>query len=153
MNLITKEKIWNAFSIFFYAFLVFVAGYFYHRSGRSLDDITIWKWFIMVMATYRLTRILVYDRIFKFFRDFTKATSTKAFFIAMKNLITCPWCAGVWAALLVFVLEMFVPYGIYLNYLLAMAGAGSFFLVITNLVGLAAENKQMEVRKTRRFDI
>ncbi len=148
----TKEKIWNLVSLLVYAALAAATGYFFEKYGKGFDDVSVWEWVIMALATYRLTRILVYDRIFKAFRDFIRANERFGLMVSLKSLITCPWCAGVWAALGVFVLQYFVPYGYVLNILLSLAGVGTFILVQVNLIGLKNEKTQAEVRKTRFFD-
>jgi hypothetical protein len=152
MKTFSSEKFWNIISLIVYACLVAIVGYVLVNKGIQPMKIPVWEWIIMSLATYRLTRLLVYDRIFKFFRDFTKISYTIGFFVSLKNLITCPWCAGVWAALVIICLEFLVPYGIWLNYLLAIAGTGTLVLVVTNILGLSAEKKQIEVMKERRFD-
>lgn len=152
MKTSNTEKFWNILSLLVYAFLVVVVGRMLSHKGIHPMKIPVWEWIIMVLATYRMTRLLVYDKIFKFLRDLTRISYTHGFFVSMKNLITCPWCAGIWTALMVVCLEFLIPHGIWLNYLLAVAGAGTMILVTTNILGLSAEKKQMEVMKERRFD-
>ncbi len=152
LGITKQEKTWNFFSLLVYAALVAVVGIFFEKRGMKPEDIPVWDWIIMSLATYRLTRVMVYDRIFKFFRDFVRANDRMGLMISLKTMITCPWCAGVWAALVVFLFQYFVPYGNLLNYLLSISGVGSFILVISNLAGLKTEKAQTEIRKARIFE-
>ena len=152
LGITRQEKTWNFLSLVVYAALVGVTGHFFEKKGMEISSIPFWEWVIMALATYRLTRIMVYDRIFKFFRDFVRAHDHIGLMISLKNMITCPWCAGVWAALVVFLFQYFVPYGSLLNILLSVAGAGSFLVVWANLTGLKTEKAQTELRKSRIFE-
>lgn len=142
-----KEKSWNFLATLFYILLVVLLGYGLNRTGFRVKDITPWDLLLMSIATYRLTRILVFDKIFKLLRDFIKSRSKWGVFNVIKETITCPWCAGVWVALLIVALYYLVPYGNLFIYLLTISGVASFFVVLVNYIGLSTEEKQHKVRE------
>ncbi|HDJ33615.1 MAG TPA: DUF1360 domain-containing protein [Bacteroidetes bacterium] len=143
----TKGKIRNLASLVVYAALAVVTGYFFEKYGKGFEDVSVWEWIIMALATCRFTSIPVYGCIFRSLRDFIRADEGFGLMVSLKSLITCPWCAGVWAALEVFVLQYFVPYGYVLNILLSLAGVDAFVPVRVNLIGLKNEKSLAEVRK------
>jgi hypothetical protein len=108
---------------------------------------------LMVLASYRLTRILVFDKIFKLFRDFFRAHQRLYIFFVIKEIITCPWCAGVWVALTIVAIYFLVPFGQLFIILMAISGVASFVVIMVNYVGLSTEEKQFDMKeKTKDSD-
>ena len=103
----------------------------------------------MILATYRLTRLLVFDSIFKLFRDFVKARARYLIFYVTREIITCPWCAGVWACIIIVAIFFLVPFGKLLILLLAISGVASFIVIFVNMLGLTTEEKQHRVKELR----
>jgi hypothetical protein len=71
---------------------------------------------LMALATFRITRLVVYDKITRWFRElFVKRRVYEkdgkmwveitphggGFFHTIYDLLQCPWCIGFWAALIV----------------------------------------------------
>lgn len=144
------EKIWNFISIFVFVLLLIVVGILMDAQGISISDISLLDLFMIIVATYRAIRLIVYDRIFKLFRDIMRSFGGTGLGDSVKTLITCPWCAGVWLALINVAIFYLVPYGVLFIYILAIAGIATFFQIGVNVTGLIAEEKQMEVREKRR---
>jgi hypothetical protein len=115
-----------------------------HAKGINITEITTRDLIILILASYRLTRIVVFEKIFKFFRDFIKNYNRYYFFSTILFIITCPWCAGVWMALVTIVFFYLVPFGNLLIYAIAIAGVASFIVQGSNLMGLHLEAKQEE---------
>ena len=102
---------------------------------------------LLVLATFRLTRLLVFDRITEFLRmlvlDETleknedgedeiyyvpKAGKVRGF---LGELISCYWCTGVWStAFLVFLYYLFPAVCTPIVLILAIAGAASIIEAI-----------------------
>ena len=146
----SQEKSWNFFATIFFIVCIVAVGYFMDRKGFDIEDVSILNLCIWAIATYRLTRILVFDKIFKFFRDFIRSRSRLYLFFVIREIITCPWCAGVWVAMVIVVLHYFVPYGRLFIYLLAISGVASFFVVFVNNIGLSTEERQHRVAQLHR---
>ena len=141
----TKQNALNFASLFVYLFLVIFVGIILEKNGFSVDKINLKDLIILTLASYRMTRILVFEKILKFFRDFVKSKQNYSVLITIRYIITCPWCAGVWITLLMVVLYFLVPYGKFLVYILALSGVASFLVLLANLVGLKIEEKQSEI--------
>lgn len=149
MKITNAEKIWNFISSLVFAFFVVVVGILLGRKGVILEEISILNLVIMMLATYRLTRIIVYDRVFKVFRDFIKSFEGTGIGDSMKAIITCPWCAGVWVALYVVFVFFLIPYGDFFVYIMAISGVATYIQISINYIGLASEEKQKIVMEKR----
>jgi hypothetical protein len=149
MKITTAEKIWNLISSFVFVLLIIGVGILFDRNGIVLEEISILQLIILMLATYRLTRIIVYDRVLKVFRDFIRSLEGSGIGDSLKAIITCPWCAGVWVALFVVVCYFFIPYGNVFVYIMAISGVATYIQLTINYVGLAAEEKQINVIKKR----
>jgi hypothetical protein len=145
----SQQKFWNFLATVFYLGLVILLGFALKRKGIRIENIRIWEVFLLALATYRVTRILVFDKIFKLFRDFFRSKSELYVFYVVKEIIGCPWCAGVWVALFNVTVYFLVPYGNLFIYLLAIAGIASFFVIFVNYFGLSVEEKQHTVKGLR----
>jgi len=148
-NLTNQQKFWNFMATVFYILLIVLLGYGLKRKGINIEQIRIWEVFLLALASYRLTRILVFDKIFKFFRDFFRSKSKVYVFSVVKEILGCPWCAGIWVALLNVAIYFLVPYGKIFIYLLAIAGIASFFVIFVNYFGLQVEEKQHVVKNLK----
>ena len=145
---ITEQgKTWNFWAAMFFILCVIGLGFGLQFKGIATEDFTLGNITLMVLATYRLTRILVFDKIFKLFRDFFRTHQRLYVFFVIKEIITCPWCAGVWVALTIIALYFLVPFGQLLIILLAISGIASFIVILVNFVGLSTEEKQFDMRK------
>jgi hypothetical protein len=144
-----RQKFWNFLATIVYIVFIVLLGYALKRKNIDIKQIRIWEVFVLALATYRLTRILVFDKIFKFFRDFIRANSQLQAIYVVKEILGCPWCAGVWVALFNVVIYFLVPYGNLFVYLLAIAGIASFFVIFVNYFGLSVEEKQHTVKNLK----
>ena len=144
-----QQRTWNFVATVFYAVFVAITGYALKKKGVRIEEIRLIDILLLSLATYRLTRILVFDKIFKLVRDFIKSRSRLYVFQVIKEIITCPWCAGVWVALFVVIVYYLVPYGNLFIYLMVISGIASFFVVSVNYIGLSTEEKQHVVSGLR----
>ncbi len=137
-----KQNAWNFTSLFIYFGLIVFLGYILELHKFDIRELSIRDLILITLATYRLVRIIVFEKIFKFFRDFVKSRPDYYVLNTIKFIITCPWCMGVWAALFILVLYYFVPFGILLIYILAISGVASIIVTASNL--LILNNKKMQ---------
>ena len=144
-----QQKSWNFLATVFYVVCLVGLGYGLNKMGIGKEDFRIGDIALMAIATYRLTRILVFDKIFKLFRDFLKSRERLSLFYVIREIITCPWCAGVWVALIVVALYFMVPFGDIFIILLTISGIASFLVVSINYIGLSTEEKQQKVKELR----
>ena len=137
-----KHQAWNFWSAFFFFGVVVLVGYLLRQKGINLENISFKEALVIVLASYRMTRILVFEKIFKYLRDVFKRREDLYRIGTLSSLLTCPWCAGVWVTLLIFVFYYLVPFGVVLVYVLALSGVASMVILLSNLLHMWTEQKQ-----------
>ncbi|WP_226035556.1 DUF1360 domain-containing protein [Aquibacillus saliphilus] len=113
--------------------------------------ITWFTFLLLSLATFRLTRLVVYDDITNFirlpFHDireevnedgsideilYIKGSGIRKF---IGELLSCHWCTGIWSAAILFVGYTLFPFMVMpLIIILALAAVGSIVQVITNYI-------------------
>lgn len=161
-----KENVnaWNVFFSIVFALLLFVSLVFvggqFHGFPRYVPFLDI---VLMVLATQRLTRLLVYDKITRWFRelfvykreliaeDGSRWIELIPFGRGVRHtihdLLSCPWCIGVWAALVVVFAYFMFPWAWYVIFMLAVAGAASFVQIVINAIGWRAEELKLDAKE------
>ncbi len=137
-----KHQAWNFWSAFVFFGAVLLVGYFLERKGVDIRDLTMKEAVLVILATYRMTRILVFEKILKHFRDALKRRENLYVIGTIHSMVTCPWCAGVWVTLIIIVFYFLVPYGALLVYVLALAGIASMLILVSNLLHMYTERRQ-----------
>lgn len=104
-------------------------------------DLT-WMTFIMlILASYRLTHLIVFDKITEFIRKpfltKKKISQNETKTVPKSNigyLLTCYWCAGIWSAIFLGLIYLWVPdIAKYLIFILAIAGGQA---ILESFVGV-----------------
>ncbi len=151
------------FTLFFAT--VFVASFavIVTLNGRIPTTIDTFDLVLVSLATFRLTRLFVYDKIMEWFRDFffhvevQKLDNGEEMVIRHKlaggplrtvsDLLTCPWCFGVWSSATILFFYFLTPLSWYPILMLAVAGIGSFLQILMNVVGWTAERQKQAVEQ------
>jgi len=141
MNL-KKHQAWNFWSAFVFLSAVVLVGFLLRENGVDIEELTFKEAILIILASYRMTRILVFEKIFKYFRDVLKNRENLYVIGTVHSMITCPWCAGVWVTLIIVVLYFLVPFGVLLVYVLALAGLASMLILVSNLLHMYTERRQ-----------
>lgn len=148
---VTDQYFWNlVFSVFFLILVIMGAIILDTEARIPLDELSLVDYVLVTLATWRLTRLFVYDNITKFFREqFWDVKKVGKEFELVKpkigprrtlaDLMSCPWCFGVWAAAMVIFLYLITPYAVYPIMFLAIAAVATFLQLLSNLVGYKAE--------------
>ena len=144
-----KHQAWNFWSAFIFFGLVVLVGFLLENKGVDIEELTLKEAILIVLASYRMTRILVFEKIFKYFRDVLKKRESLYLIGTFSSIITCPWCAGVWVTLTIIVFYFLVPYGALLVYVLALAGVASIVILYSNIMHMKTESKQRIHRKQK----
>lgn len=151
------------YSLFFIAVAIGMLYSLRMSLGRLPTSIPFFDLCLLILATFRLTRLFVYDKITHFLRDMFQhaeeeytqegVTYTKkvershgALRVAYE-LLVCPWCFSVWAGL-------FVAYAYFLKtelfwlpiLILAISGVATAIQILVNLIGWSAENKKLDAQ-------
>ena len=137
-----KHQAWNFWSAFVFLGAVILVGYLLKRKGVDMTELTFKEALLIILATTRMTRILVFEKILKHFRDALKRRENLYVIGTIHSMVTCPWCAGVWVTLFIIVLYFLVPYGTVLVYVLALAGLATVVILLSNLLHMFTERKQ-----------
>ena len=119
------------------------------KKGVDITEIRFRDALVIILASYRLTRILVFEKIFKYFRDALKRRENLYIIGTLSSIITCPWCAGVWVTLMIIAFFYLVPYGILLVYVLALAGIASLVILVSNMMHIHTESMQRKNYRKR----
>lgn len=156
------QYFWNFFFTLLFAILLAAALSYFSDRGAVPTAISLFDATLIALATFRLTRLIVYDRIFAFFRDFfldrvrekqkdggvtvSYREPTSGVRRTIRDLLACPWCTGAWAALILVFSYYASPYAWFVIFILAIAGLGSLFQVLANLLGWTAEYRKLEAK-------
>jgi len=137
-----KHQAWNFWSAFVFLGAVWLVAFFLKREGMDMRDLTLKEALLIILATTRLTRILVFEKILKHFRDALKRREHLYVIGTIHSMVTCPWCAGVWMTLIIIVFYYLIPYGELLIYVLALSILASMMILVSNLLHMYTERRQ-----------
>ena len=159
------------FSIFFFV-LFFGALYYWNHTELDfidrIENMSIWEAFILSMAIFRMTRLLVYDKIMNYVRDIfldtEEHTSSETGIVyivrhqpksgfrrLISELLVCPWCASMWLSLImVFFHFSFPEISWPLVFVLALGGFSSMLQLTSNTIGWYAEGRKCEVEMMKK---
>ncbi|HEX8993975.1 MAG TPA: DUF1360 domain-containing protein [Candidatus Paceibacterota bacterium] len=153
------QNVWNfLFSVLFVALVLASIRHMYVVYGGLPQDITFFDLVLIVLAVFRLTRLFVYDMITRFVREwFVRkeiVTTEKGEMVELtqyakgplrtiSDLLSCPWCTGVWFALPVTYAYFMYDWAWYVILVLAVAGVATLVQITTNLIGWQAELGKM----------
>ncbi len=154
---ITDQYFWNVvFGIFFVILIVMGAIILETEARIPYTELTFTDFALITLATWRLIRLFVYDAITKFLREqFYDLKKVGKGMVLEKpkfgprrtiaDLLSCPWCFGMWAAATVTFFYLLTPYAYYVTIFLAISAVASFLQILTNMVGWQAEKLKMKV--------
>lgn len=143
------EFFWNTTFSLVFLLVVFFGYISYANNGINIvERVKYIDLIIIFLATWRLIRLIVYDKITKIYRSYfdnEKVISGPR--KTMAELIGCPWCISVWISAIVFYLYFLHSFFVVFFLILAISIVASFMQLFTNLVGWNAEKKKIEVKK------
>ncbi len=137
-----KHQAWNFWSAFVFFGAVVLVGYLLKQRGVEIKELTFKEALLIVLASTRMTRILVFEKILKHFRDALKRRQNLYVIGTIHSMVTCPWCAAVWVTLILIVFYFLVPFGTLLVYVLALAGLATVVILLSNLLHMYTERRQ-----------
>ncbi len=154
---ITDQYFWNVVFLVFFACLVFMGAVILDGEAyKTYSDLLFVDYALITLATFRIVRLVVYDKIFAFFREqFYDAEEYKGKMVLTKpltgprrtiaDLLSCPWCFGVWASAMVAFFYLLTPYVFFPVLLLAISAVATFLQLVANLIGWKAEQAKLDV--------
>ncbi|RFU64106.1 DUF1360 domain-containing protein [Peribacillus glennii] len=108
---------------------------------------------LLGLASFRLTRLIVFDKITEFLRspffdeieEIAEDGTSEVYLIPKKTglkrwlgeLLSCYWCTGIWVSMFLAALHLFGPtFGDYIIFVLAIAAIGSIIeTFVSKMVG------------------
>ncbi|MCB9818074.1 DUF1360 domain-containing protein [Candidatus Nomurabacteria bacterium] len=153
---ITDQYFWNFVFGLFFLILVIMGAIILETEARiPLVDLELVDYVLITLASWRLTRLFVYDIITKFFREqfWDVKKVGKGYQLekpktgprrTLADLMDCPWCFGVWATAVVTFFYLMTPYAVFPVVLLALSAVATFLQLASNLVGHKAERLKNE---------
>ena len=120
-----KQIFWNMFFIVLFVLISLTAFFLLKEKPR---EINIFDFFLIALANLRLIRLLTYDKITKFIRDYLSTKETGPL-KTMYELLICPWCTGVWTSIFLVFFYSLTPVAWFFILILAVSGLASFIQV------------------------
>lgn len=105
--------------------------------------IDVFDFVLLSLGSFRLIRLFTYDKITDFVREYFHSMD-HPMGRTVFELLVCPWCTGIWTALVVISLYTLFPFGWLAILLLAIAGLSSSIQVMTNSMIRYAEKSKLE---------
>lgn len=148
---ITDQYFWNIVFTLFFIGLIVVAIIILDTEARlDYRELTLMDMTIMTLATWRVIRLFVCDTVTKWFREqFWNVNKVGKQLVLEKpasgprrtiaDLLSCPWCFGVWASAWVVLLYLSSEVAQYIILFLAISAVATFLQILANLVGHRAE--------------
>ncbi len=155
---------WNfALSAFFLIILVIALWEIWGERGAFPHRIPVFDMILMALAAMRITRLVVYDKITRWFRElFVQKREVReggetwieiepyrgGLMRSLHDLVQCPWCIGFWSSLMLVFCYYLFPWAWILMLFLAVSAVGTFLQILANMIGWKAEALKLEA-KTR----
>lgn len=138
---------WHTALSLFYAIIAVLAYLWLETNGRlpGPGTVPVLDIALITLAVARLVRLFTYDNITQFIRDWFKDAEPRTFRGSLGTLINCPWCTGLWWALIAGFFYFATPIAWYGILVLAIASLASYLQLLGNLIGWHAEAKKLEV--------
>jgi hypothetical protein len=158
---ITDQYFWNVVFTIFFVVLVIMGAIILETEARiPLEELALVDFVLITLATWRVVRLFIYDAVTKWFREQfydVKKVGRGRELVKPKvgprrtliDLLSCPWCFGVWAAAMVTFFYLLTPYAVYPVIFLALSAVATFLQLLSNLVGHKAE--QLKNQNERGF--
>lgn len=156
------QNFWNLiFSALFAVLLGLSLWYFYSAYRVIPRYIPLADFALISLAIFRITRLVVYDKITQFLRDsflrsrellgddgrvyIERSAYPGGPLRTISDLLQCPWCTGMWATLVVVFAYYAFAFSWYLILVLAIAAVGNVMQLIANAIGWRAESLKLDV--------
>lgn len=156
---VSDQYLWSfVLSVFFLVLMVMGAIIVETEAYIAWHDFGTFDYLVITLATWRLTRLFVYDSITRFVREqfFDIKKVGRGYRLEkpktgprrlLADMFSCPWCASVWCGAVVLFVYLITPYAVFPLAVLALSGVASFLQLLANLVGHQAERAKQQVEE------
>ena len=152
MDKLIKEKALDFISSMVFIIAFIISMYLFDLKELTFSNISISDVVFIIIGTYRVTRMIVYEKIFSLFRFPFKKKAVAGLHSSINNLLTCPWCASVWVGLFVFDIYYLIPYGRFFVYLMAISAIAVPLVLLGNIATLRNDILKRERDKLKNED-
>jgi hypothetical protein len=128
-----NKALWNFIFSLFYLALVAAWILILYSQNKLPRSIPVFDFFLICVAAFRLTHLFVYDYITGYIRQFFAGFETGPG-RTIANLLSCPWCTGIWVGLFVSFFYFITPVAWYVIFIIAVAGLGTFIDLIAERI-------------------
>lgn len=154
---LTDQYFWNVVFGFFFLVLTTLGAIILQTESRvPLTDLSLVDFTLITLASWRLIRLFIYDNMMKWFREqfydikkvgkgFTLVKPVTGPRRTLADLLSCPWCFGMWAAASVTFFYLLTPYAYFFVVFLAISAVATFLQLLANMIGWQTEKLQAEV--------
>ena len=153
---ITDQYFWNFVFALFFLILVIMGAIILESEARLLwTELTLVDYTLITLASWRFTRLVVYDAITKFIREqfWDVKKAGRGYELVKPNggprrtvadLMSCVWCFGMWATASVTFFYLLTEWAVFPIVLLALSAVASSLQIIINLIGHNAEHAKKQ---------
>jgi hypothetical protein len=153
---VTDQYFWNfVFGLFFLLLIIMGAIILETEARIPFVDLELVDYVLITLASWRVTRLFVYDNITKMIREqfWDVKKVARGYELdkpktgprrTLADLLSCPWCFGVWATATVTFFYLITPYAVFPIVILALSAVASLLQILSNLVGHKAEQLKNE---------
>lgn len=151
--MIKTEKFWNFIYSISFIIIIVIISFLDNNIHTLIQKLGFFDFVIISLAAFRLTRLLVYDKVLNFLRDFIIKSKSEAGFVkSTQYFLTCPWCSGIWMTLLIVIIYLYLPVGKLFALILAISGVASFIHILISLLSWLSEEKKNNLKKHREIN-
>lgn len=155
----TEQYFWNILFLLLYVWvLMAMLVTLDEHAYKSYTELSLFDLTLLALASFRVTRLFVYDSMTKFIREqFLDVKTVRGKEVVQKpeggmrrtlaDLVCCPWCFGIWATTCVVFFYLLTPLAYLPILILALAGVATFLQLCANVVGWKAEQLKREVER------
>ena len=137
-----KQGLWNGAALFLFLVLCGASvAVISARGSARIEDLNVFDFVLLGLATFRLVHLITYDKILDFIRLAVMdgdgkplKTAARGWRRLLCDVMGCIWCAGIWSALLLITIYLVGSWGHFAVWVLAVAGVGSLLQIISKAV-------------------
>lgn len=135
-----NQHFWHFITSSVYIIITILVLLFLAVKNEIPHAIPLFDFFMLTLATFRVTRLIVHDLVFDFFRDLFE-DATNGFKLSMHDLLDCPWCTGAWVALFLGFIYFTMPFAWPFILIMAVAGFGTLLTILASLMMVKLNGK------------
>jgi hypothetical protein len=155
--MLDEQNKWNALLTVIFVLLVGL-GYLSVVHVNAPHAISTLDLLLITSATFRITRLFVYDHITQWIRDvaldvqlvdgvIVRCKPARGLRRTFADLLGCPWCLGVWASFCLTYLYFRTVHAWFFILILAIAGLSTLLQLLANLIGWSAEYRKIQTEQ------